>query len=138
MSRSPYNDRLERDARARRKAVGRILRASRKGLKLRQAWVGGALGYGEQSQGEISRIESGKRKIDVIELENFARLYGLRLSDFGTWDRQQGVYKSQLVHSQSHGLGPGSGEGLDEDEFQKRVDELRLKSGKKKVGRIKR
>jgi len=138
MSRSSFDNRLQRDGRARREDLGRILKAARKKLKLRQAWVGNALAYGTRSQGEISRIEAGRRRIDVIELENFARLYGLKLSDFETWDRQQVIYKAKRVYAHDHGLGPGSGEGLDEDEFQKRVDELRLNSGRTRTKQTRR
>ena len=30
----------------------------------------------------VSKIESGERRIDVVELAEFCRLYGLTLSDF--------------------------------------------------------
>jgi len=128
MGRSGFKYRLGRNARERRKEVGRILKEARKRLKFRQAWVGVALGYGEHSQAEVSRIEAGKRKIDVVELENFTRLYGLTLGHFETWDKQQ--RRDELRFSEAGYL--GSEEGLDENEFVERVHAARLKSGKRR------
>ncbi len=128
MGRSGFKYRLERNARERRKELGRTLKTARKKLGLRQAWVGGALGYGEQSQAEVSRIETGKRKIDVVELENFARLYRLALGHFETWDKQRRRDESRF--SESGCL--GSAEGLDENEFVERADAARLNSGKRR------
>src|SRR5450432_1941797 len=116
MSRSSFGSRLQRNATARHLEIGRILRLARKNLKLRQAWVGEALGYGESSQAEVCRIEAGKRKIDVVELENFSRLYGIQLKDFETWDMQHDRDNAKFMHIPGHG--PGVAEGLDENEFQ--------------------
>jgi hypothetical protein len=34
------------------------------------------------SQPDISKCESGERRVDVVELRDFARAYGKKLSDF--------------------------------------------------------
>jgi transcriptional regulator with XRE-family HTH domain len=127
MTRASFAERLRRDARDRRKEVGRILRSARNQQGLRQWLVGEALGYGEKSQGEVSRIEAGKRNMDVVELENFARLYGLKLRDFETWDKQQVKDRSKFTNL---GFGSGSQERLGENEFQERLGEIRRKAGK--------
>src|ERR1700752_590925 len=115
VGRSTFSDRLERNTRARRNEVGRVLKGARRRMGFRQAWVAWALGYGESSQAEMSRIEAGRRKIEVIELENFAHLYGLKLSDFETWNTQQEADRAQYAYAP--GQGYGLGEGLDDDEF---------------------
>jgi transcriptional regulator with XRE-family HTH domain len=57
------------------------LRKAREGAGLTQAQVARALG---RQQSFISKCESGERRVDVIELEDFARLYGKRLSFFSS------------------------------------------------------
>lgn len=52
-----------------------------------QAAVARTLGYKQQAH--ISRIETAKRILDPIELENLARLYGKSLNDFATWRNDQ-------------------------------------------------
>lgn len=49
---------------------------TRRKLKMTQADVAAALGF---SQGVISRIEKGKRQVDIEMLEAFAKLYSVKL-----------------------------------------------------------
>jgi transcriptional regulator with XRE-family HTH domain len=46
---------------------------------LTQRQVAKALGI---PQSQVSRAESGERRVDVIELKQFAALYGKRISSF--------------------------------------------------------
>lgn len=55
------------------------LRAAREGRGLTQAKVAKRLGL---PQSYVSKCESGERRVDVIELANFARLYGRPLTFF--------------------------------------------------------
>lgn len=55
------------------------LRAARKLAGLTQVQVGEALGI---PQGRVSDMEKGERRIDVIELEELAILYGKSLKWF--------------------------------------------------------
>jgi transcriptional regulator with XRE-family HTH domain len=72
---------------ARRKELGKLLRRFRKDAGLTQAAVARTLGY--EQQGKISQLETAKRTLDPIELENFARLYQKSLNDFSTWRHDQ-------------------------------------------------
>jgi transcriptional regulator with XRE-family HTH domain len=55
------------------------LRAARNQAGLTQAEVAARLG---RPQSFVSKCESGERRIDVVELADFAKLYGKRLSYF--------------------------------------------------------
>ncbi|MFB3111004.1 MAG: helix-turn-helix domain-containing protein [Gemmatimonadales bacterium] len=55
------------------------LRAARLDAGLTQQEVARAL---RKPQSFVSKCESGERRVDVVELERFARLYGKRLEDF--------------------------------------------------------
>ncbi len=55
------------------------LRAARLDAGLTQQKVARAL---RKPQSFVSKCESGERRVDVVELERFARLYGKRLEDF--------------------------------------------------------
>ncbi len=55
------------------------LRAARLDAGLTQQQVARAL---RKPQSFVSKCESGERRVDVVELERFARLYGKRLEDF--------------------------------------------------------
>ena len=55
------------------------LRAARKEAGFTQAQVAKKL---RKPQSFISKSESGERRIDVIELEAFARIYRKKLDDF--------------------------------------------------------
>ncbi len=55
------------------------LRAARLEADLTQQDVAHAL---RKPQSFVSKCESGERRVDVVELERFARLYGKRLRDF--------------------------------------------------------
>ena len=63
-----------------RHMLGR-LRAARLGAGLTQVQVAAALG---KTQAFVSKCELGERRIDPIELNEFARLYGKTLSHFVT------------------------------------------------------
>lgn len=54
----------------------RLLRAARKAARLTQADVARAFGM---TQGAISKMESGELRIDPIELQRFAELYGVEV-----------------------------------------------------------
>ena len=51
----------------------RQLRRAREDAGLTQKQVAGAL---ERPQSYVSKCESGERRVDVVELEQFAKLYG--------------------------------------------------------------
>ena len=55
------------------------LRAARLEADLTQQDVARAL---RKPQSFVSKCESGERRVDVVELERFARLYGKGLEDF--------------------------------------------------------
>lgn len=57
----------------------RVLRETRKEAGLTQAQVGRAFG---SHASFVSKCESGERRIDVIELAEFCRLYGVSLAEF--------------------------------------------------------
>jgi transcriptional regulator with XRE-family HTH domain len=61
------------------RAFLRLLRRARKDAGMTQADVAKALGV---PQSMVSRCESGERRVDVIELRGFARLYGREVEDF--------------------------------------------------------
>lgn len=44
-----------------------------------------------RAQSYVSKCESGERRVDVIELAEFARLYGKRLDFFVPLDKARGV-----------------------------------------------
>ena len=55
------------------------LKAARLDADLTQKEVARRLGVG---QSDISKCESGERRVDVIELRDFARVYGKKITDF--------------------------------------------------------
>ena len=55
------------------------LRQARKNADLTQTQV--AKQFGAHAS-FVSKIESGERRIDVVELAQFCRLYGVKLADF--------------------------------------------------------
>ena len=55
------------------------LRAARLDAGLTQQQVARAL---RKPQSFVSKCESGERRVDVIEMERFAKLYGWGLEDF--------------------------------------------------------
>lgn len=57
----------------------RRLKQARQEAKLRQVDVAKKL---RRPQSFVSKVESGERRVDVIELAEFARLYGKPLSFF--------------------------------------------------------
>jgi len=111
-----FSWRLKRNTEKRRKEVGRRLQEARKSAGLRQGWVGEALGYRDK-QADISRIEAGKRLPDVVELENFAQLYGTSFDWFATWETQ--------LKSDRQKFGFGNDVGLIEGEFQQRIEKIK-------------
>ena len=54
-----------------------LLRAARKASRLTQVDVARAFGV---TQGAISKMESGEVRIDPIELQRFAELYGVEVT----------------------------------------------------------
>jgi len=58
--------------------VGRLLKA-RKQVRLKQGEVAKKLG---RTQSYISKIESGQRRIDVVQLKEFAAIYKKKLNFF--------------------------------------------------------
>ena len=82
----PFHDRLERNLDQRRERLLDLLQEARRERKLSQYLVAKLLGI---TQTEVSRIECGKRRLDAVELETLATLYGKRLSDFATWEYQK-------------------------------------------------
>jgi transcriptional regulator with XRE-family HTH domain len=61
------------------KAFLKRLRSAREAAGLTQVEVADRLG---RPQSFVSKCESGERRVDVVELEEFARIYGKRLSYF--------------------------------------------------------
>lgn len=61
------------------RAFLRLLKRARKDADLTQEQVARALGV---PQSMVSRCESGERRVDVIELRAFARLYKWEVQDF--------------------------------------------------------
>ena len=59
--------------------MGEKLCKARQNAGLSQAEVARLLG---RTQSYISRCESGKHRLDIFELESFAKLYNLPLSHF--------------------------------------------------------
>jgi transcriptional regulator with XRE-family HTH domain len=55
------------------------LRLARREAKLTQVEVAARL---ERPQSYVSKCESGERRLDIIELSEFARIYGKRLDFF--------------------------------------------------------
>jgi transcriptional regulator with XRE-family HTH domain len=64
----------------------KLLRQARLDNKLSQREAGELSGH---DQTFISKIESGKREVDFVEVEHFARIYGKRLSFFSASSRMQ-------------------------------------------------
>lgn len=86
-----FEARLDRNVNERRKEIAKRLKEARTARKLSQALVAEALGY--SCQADIAKIEKGGgarggRLLDVVELENFAQLYGLSMDHFETWSTQ--------------------------------------------------
>jgi len=54
-----------------------LLRAARRAAGLTQAEVAAAFG---KPQSYVSKVESGERRIDPIELRRFATLYGIEVT----------------------------------------------------------
>lgn len=61
------------------RAFLRLLKRARMEAGMTQAEVATAL---RVPQSRVSRCESGERRVDVIELKAFARLYGWEVQDF--------------------------------------------------------
>lgn len=67
-----------------RSRLRKLLKQARLDNKLSQRQAGELLG---QDQMFISKIESGKRQVEFVEVEHFAHIYGKRLSFFSTLPR---------------------------------------------------
>jgi DNA-binding XRE family transcriptional regulator len=70
--------------RRQRPLLRRLLKQAREEAKLNQTKAGELLG---QNQSFISKIESGKRQVEFVEVEQLASLYGKPLAFFATVDR---------------------------------------------------
>lgn len=110
--RRAFKARVERNATRRRVEVGRRLREWRKELKKRPDVVAKTLGY---DRSVLSRIETGKRKLDLIEAENFAVYYGFELLSLATWKTQQDADTARV-----HELKLAQENVLTRDEFSAR------------------
>jgi transcriptional regulator with XRE-family HTH domain len=111
-----FSKRLAQNGCARRSEVGKRLGVARREAKLSQEVVADALNY---SQSDISRLERGRRQLDVVDLENFATLYGKGLDFFATWKTEQ----ARTVD--------GGRQGLSADEFQLRAKDAKIKRGRR-------
>jgi DNA-binding XRE family transcriptional regulator len=67
-----------------RPLLRKLLKQARKEAKLNQSEAGERLG---QDQSFISKIESGKRQVEFVEVEQIAQLYRKPLAFFATSDR---------------------------------------------------
>lgn len=111
-----FSKRLAQNRRARRVEVGKRLGVARLEANLSQEVVADALNY---SQSDVSRLERGHRRLDVVELENFAVLYGKEMGFFETW-------KTELARTAAAGR-----QVLSADEFQIRAEDAKLKRGRR-------
>lgn len=73
------------DTEVRRSEIGRRLRDAREYLNFSQDEVATALGLPRPS---VTNIESGSRKVDALELDKLARLYGRSVSYLLTGDEE--------------------------------------------------
>jgi transcriptional regulator with XRE-family HTH domain len=95
-----YRSKFDGQDHERREQLGKLLRRARRQAHLTQASVARTLGYKQQA--DISRIETTKRSLDPIELENLARLYGKSLNDFATWREDQPSTEALRERARSH------------------------------------
>jgi transcriptional regulator with XRE-family HTH domain len=110
--RRAFSERLVRNLSERRKDLAIRLKLAREEAGYSQYQVARTFNY---RQDAISRIETGRRQIDAVELETFAFLYGKTLDYFATWSSQQ---------NKDHHLATVR---LAEDEFQIQVRKHRRK-----------
>jgi transcriptional regulator with XRE-family HTH domain len=59
--------------------MGQLMREIRENAGMLQEDVSRAMG---KSQSFMSRVESGQRRVDVIELQRFCRVVGIKMTDF--------------------------------------------------------
>jgi transcriptional regulator with XRE-family HTH domain len=78
--------------RRQRPLLRKLLKQAREEAKLNQAEAGELLG---QDQSFISKIESGRRQVEFIEVEQLARIYRKPLAFFATSDRVSATSRSQ-------------------------------------------
>jgi transcriptional regulator with XRE-family HTH domain len=110
-----FSKRIAQNRRARRAEVGKRLGVARREANLSQEVVADALNY---SQADVSRLETGRRRLDVVDLENFAVLYGKELDFFETWT-------TELART------AGGRQVFSADEFQLRATAAKLKRGRR-------
>jgi transcriptional regulator with XRE-family HTH domain len=111
-----FSRRLAQNRRARRAEVGKRLGVARREANLSQEVVADALNY---SQADVSRIERGRRRLDVVDLENFSVLYGRGLDFFSTW-------RTEVARTAAEGR-----QVLSADEFQNRAEDAKIKRGRR-------
>lgn len=70
--------------RRQRPLLRKLLRQAREAVKLNQSEAGALLG---QDQSFISKIESGKRQVEFVEVEQLAQIYRKPLAFFATVGR---------------------------------------------------
>ncbi len=111
--------RLQRNAQLRMETVGRWLRAEREKKNIHPADAAYALGL---DRSILSRIECGRRKLSLVEAENFAVYYGIRLEELATWRNQSDADETKNLESK-----PESDRILTSEEFAKRAEESKEK-----------
>lgn len=118
-----FLERISRNRDERRNKIPGLLRQAREALRLTQTEVAKALGW---RQADISKMESGKRTPDVVELEDFALMCAKGLDYFSTWKRQldeDAVNRSVIMAT---------------DEFTRRLEEVKRKSANRRFYRKRR
>lgn len=129
-----FKVRLARNIEERRKEVAKRLKTARLKRKLSQSLVAEALGF--SCQADIAKIEKGGgkrggRQLDVVELENFAKLYGLSLDHFATWQSQ---IASDFVSHGTHYVSAMRQEELQQQLTAIKEQRARTRSLKRLVG----
>jgi transcriptional regulator with XRE-family HTH domain len=102
-----FLEKLKRNIEQRDKRIALLLREARKDQGLTQAQVAEVLGW---RQTDVSKMEAGRLKPSVVELENFALMCSKPLDYFATWQAQFADDKGKKSLA------------IAEDKFQRRRD----------------